>query len=134
MIAKWAGVSPSAIEGSTVGMVHRTEDIQRVDGSGQRSDGGLGMGHEPEDVAGLAFPKPAKELSKYLLPSPYIESTDPKIKQLAPTIIKDKEDGWQKVEAIFDYVQENVKYAFSKEIQPAVDDLKAGEGDGEEVT
>lgn len=89
---------------------------------------------KPEDIAGLAFPKPAKELSKYLLPSPYIESTDPKIKQLAPTIIKEKEDPWQKVEAIFDYVQENVKYEFSTEIHPAVDALKAGKGDCEELT
>ncbi|MFN0017320.1 MAG: transglutaminase-like domain-containing protein [Pirellulaceae bacterium] len=89
---------------------------------------------KPDDMAGLTFPKPAKELSKYLLPSPYIESTDPKIKLLAPTIIKDKEDGWQKVEAIFDYVQENVKYEFSKEIHPAVEALKAGKGDCEELT
>jgi hypothetical protein len=89
---------------------------------------------KPEDMAGLTFPKPAKELSKYLLPSPYIESTDPKIKLLAPTIIKDKEDGWQKVESIFDYVQENVKYEFSKEIHPAVEALKARKGDCEELT
>ena len=89
---------------------------------------------KPDDIAGLAFPKAAKELSKYLLPSPYIESTDPKIKQLAPTIIKDKDDPWQKVEAIFDYVQENVKYEFSTEIHPAVEALKARKGDCEELT
>ncbi len=89
----------------------------------------------PADVSGLAPPvKPSKNLSKFLLPSPYIESTDPRIKQLAPTIIKDKEDAWQKVEAIFDYVQENVKYEFSTEIHPAVDALKAGKGDCEELT
>ena len=88
-----------------------------------------------DDVTGLSLAsKPAKDLSKYLLPSPYIESTDPKIKQLAPTIIKDKEDAWQKVEAIFDYVQENVKYEFSTDIHPAVDALKAGKGDCEELT
>lgn len=90
---------------------------------------------KPDDTTGLSSPaKPAKELSKYLLPSPYIESADPKIKQLAPTIIKDKEDDWQKVEAIFDYVQENVKYEFSTEIHPAVDALKARKGDCEELT
>ncbi|MGI8977636.1 MAG: transglutaminase-like domain-containing protein [Pirellulaceae bacterium] len=90
---------------------------------------------KPDDVTGLAFPaKPTKDLSKYLLPSPFIESTDPKIKQLAPTIIKDNEDAWQKVEAIFDYVQENVKYEFSTEIHPATDALKAGKGDCEELT
>ncbi len=90
---------------------------------------------KPDDVTGLALPaKPAKELSKFLLPSPYIESTAPKIKLLAPTIIKDKEDAWQKVEAIFDYVQENVKYEFSTEIHPAVEALKAGKGDCEELT
>ena len=90
---------------------------------------------KPDDITGLAVPaKPTKDLSKFLLPSPYIESTDPKIKQLAPTIIKEKEDDWQKVEAIFDYVQENVKYEFSTEIHPAVDALKARKGDCEELT
>ena len=90
---------------------------------------------KPDDITGLSSPaKPAKDLSKFLLPSPYIESGDPKIKQLAPTIIKDKDDSWQKVEAIFDYVQENVKYEFSTEIHPAVDALKAGKGDCEELT
>lgn len=89
---------------------------------------------KPDDISGLVFPKPGRDTAKYLLPSPYIESTDPKIKQLAPTLIKDKEDPWQKVEAIFDYVQENVKYEFSTEIHPAVDALKAGKGDCEELT
>lgn len=90
---------------------------------------------KPEDLSGLSPPaKLPKDFAKFLSPSPYIESTDPKIKQLAPTIIKDKEDGWQKVEAIFDYVQENVKYEFSTEIHPAVEALKAGKGDCEELT
>jgi transglutaminase-like putative cysteine protease len=90
---------------------------------------------KPDDITGLVLPaKPAKNLSKYLLPSPYIESANPKIKQLAPTIIKDKEDPWQQVEAIFDYVRENVKYEFSTEIHPAIDALQAGKGDCEELT
>jgi hypothetical protein len=90
---------------------------------------------KPDDITGLGLPaKPSKDLSKFLLPSPYIESTDPKIQQLAPTIIKDKEDAWQKVEAIFDYVQENVKYEFSTDIHPAIDALKTGKGDCEELT
>ena len=90
---------------------------------------------KPDDVAGLTPPaRPARDMSRYLLPSPYIESTDPKIKSLAPTIIKGEEDDWKKVEAIFDYVQENVKYEFSPEIHPAIEALKAGKGDCEELS
>ena len=90
---------------------------------------------KPDDVGGLSSPaKPSRDLTKYLAPSPYIESTDPKIKQLATTIIKDKSEAWEKVEAIFDYVQANVKYEFSTEIHPAIDALKAGKGDCEELT
>lgn len=90
---------------------------------------------KPDDLTGLSSPtKPPRDFTKYLQPSPYIESGDPKIKQLAPTIIKEKEDPWEKVEAIFDYVQENVKYEFSPDIKPAVAALKAGKGDCEELT
>jgi hypothetical protein len=90
---------------------------------------------KPDDVSGLTSPaRPPKEMSRYLLPSPYIESTDAKIKSLAPTIVKGQDDDWKKVEAIFDYVQENVKYEFSPEIHPAVEALKAGKGDCEELT
>src|SRR4051794_4292390 len=48
-----ASVSPSALACSTVGMGHRGEDLQAVDRPGERVDGVLGMGHEPEDVAVL---------------------------------------------------------------------------------
>jgi len=90
---------------------------------------------KPDDLSGLSPPaKAPKDFAKYLQPSPYIESNDAKIKQLAPTIVKEKEDPWQKVEAIFDYVQANVKYEFSTEIHPAVAALKAGKGDCEELT
>ena len=90
---------------------------------------------KPDDLTGLSSPaKLPKDFSKYLQPSPYIESDDPKIKQLAPTIVKEKETPWEKVEAIFDYVQENVKYEFSPDIKPAVAALKAGKGDCEELT
>jgi hypothetical protein len=90
---------------------------------------------KPDDLAGLSLPpKLPKDFTKYLQPSPYIESGDPKIKQLAPTIVKEREDPWEKVEAIFDYVQENVKYEFSPDIKPAVAALKAGKGDCEELT
>lgn len=89
----------------------------------------------PDEVGGLVIPaKLPRELAKFILPSPYIESTDPKIKSLAPGIIKDQTADWEKTEAIFDYVRDNVKYEFAKEIKPAIAALKDGKGDCEELS
>src|SRR3954471_3329917 len=52
-----SGVSPSATAsssvGSNAGMRHGAEDHEAVGRAGQRVDGVLGVGHEPEDVAGV---------------------------------------------------------------------------------
>src|SRR4051795_8623896 len=50
-----ASVRPSATASSSDGAdkAHRAEDQQAVVGAGERVDGVLGVGHEPEDVARL---------------------------------------------------------------------------------
>lgn len=89
----------------------------------------------PEVTSDLVIPaKPGKELLKLLQPSPYIESNDPLIKQLAPTLIKDQATAWDQTGAIFDWVRENVKYKFAKDIKPAIAALKDKEGDCEELS
>jgi transglutaminase-like putative cysteine protease len=78
--------------------------------------------------------KTSRELSKFLLPSPYIESTDPKIKSLAAEITAGKEPGWDRTAAVFDWVRANVKYDFAEQIKPAVQALQDGQGDCEELS
>jgi transglutaminase-like putative cysteine protease len=88
----------------------------------------------PADVSQYRMPKRTRETAKFLLPSPFIESTDPKIRTLAPQIIAGKEDAWQQTEAIFDWVRENVRYEFAETIRPATEALKDGVGDCEELS
>jgi hypothetical protein len=89
----------------------------------------------PEVTSDLVIPaKLNKDLQKLLLPSPYIESNDPLIKSLAPTLIKDKDTAWDQTGAIFDWVRENVAYEFAKDIKPAVAALKDKKGDCEELS
>jgi hypothetical protein len=89
----------------------------------------------PAETIGLAAPaRPARELARFLAPSPYIESNDAKIKSLVPQIIADKSGGWDQAAAIFDWVRANVKYEFAEQIKPAVAALDDGQGDCEELS
>lgn len=90
---------------------------------------------EPVGVEELVVPgKVGKELSKYLLPSPFIESNDAKIRAQAPQLIANKPNAWEQVAAIFDWVREKVKYQFAEEIKPAIAALRDGVGDCEELS
>lgn len=89
----------------------------------------------PASTEALKIPaRVSADLAKYLRPSPYIESTDPKIRSLAPGLIADKGNPWQQTEAIYSWVRENVRYEFSPEIKPAIAALQAGQGDCEELS
>src|SRR5207253_9573437 len=79
-------------------------------------------------------PKANAKTTRFLAPSPYIESNDPKIKSLAAEITADKQPAWDKAAAIFDWVRANVKYEFAKDIKPATAALKEGQGDCEELS
>jgi transglutaminase-like putative cysteine protease len=90
---------------------------------------------EPESTAGYRPPpRSSREIAKYLLPSPYIESTDPKIKSLAAEIATGKNSGWEQTAAAFDWVRANVRYEFAEQIKPAVAALNDGQGDCEELS
>jgi len=69
----------------------------------------------------------------YLGPSPYIESRNPKIMALAKELPADKEHDWQKVEAIYDFVREHVKYV-NGDLKGAARALADKTGDCEELS
>lgn len=88
----------------------------------------------PTETSVYRAPKPDRELAKFLNPSPYIESKDPKIKAIASQETGGKEQAWDQVAAIFDWVRANVKYEFAEQIKPATAALKDGQGDCEELS
>ena len=77
--------------------------------------------------------KLSRQMRQYLLPSPKIEIRDPKIRELAKKIGADQEKAWQRVEAIYDWVRENVKYE-NGPLKGAAAALRDGTGDCEELT
>ena len=88
----------------------------------------------PEDTAQFLVPeKTTRKMTPFLGVSPYIETTNAKIKTLAKDVVKDKESAWEKVEAIYDYVRDHVEYQDGP-LKGAVAALKDGTGDCEELT
>ena len=73
------------------------------------------------------------DVRRYLTPSPLIESSNPKIRQLAKEIGVDKENAWDHVEAIYDWVRNKIKYEKGP-IKGAMAGLKDGTGDCEELS
>jgi hypothetical protein len=92
----------------------------------------------PSDTEQFVLPndkKLPKEIRPYLLPSPYIESTHYRIKEIARTILKDHADepAWKKVEAIYDWTREKVEYV-NGPLKGALKSLQDGTGDCEELS
>ena len=88
----------------------------------------------PDDPAGLVVPtRVPREIAQYLAPSPYIESRHPKIRDLTREIVGEAEGGWEKTEAIYDWVRENVEYK-EGELKGALAAMRDGYGDCEELT
>ena len=74
------------------------------------------------------------ELRKYMGVSPSIETTHPLIVNAGRELAADAENDWQKVEIIYDWVRSHIKYKFDEELKGALQALKSGEGDCEELT
>ena len=89
----------------------------------------------PQSVTGLACPDmvPAA-VRKYLLVSPFIEMRDPSIVKVSREVGYDAENDWQRVELIYDWVRERIRYEFDEEQRGAAEALKVGVGDCEELT
>lgn len=89
----------------------------------------------PEDTKVFklaAHPEKEKDAALYLGVSPYIESRHAKIVKLAKDTVEGK-DGWEKVEAICDAVQEKLKFK-EGELKGALKGLNDGFGDCEEFS
>jgi hypothetical protein len=86
----------------------------------------------PEKTDDLVIPdRPPREVRKYLGGSPYIETKHQKIRSLAKDIWKDLDDSatdWQRVEAIYDFVLERVKYVEGPD-KGAIDSLRDEQAD-----
>jgi hypothetical protein len=74
------------------------------------------------------------DIRNYLSSSPKIETRDPKIRSEAKQIIAEHEKAWDKVEAIYDYVREHVKYKEGAPLRGAIAAMKDGTGDCEDMT
>jgi hypothetical protein len=61
----------------------------------------------------------SREMAQYLAESPCIESKDPRFAKMFAEITKDRRTDWEKVEALYSFVQNNVKYDDTAWRQPA---------------
>jgi transglutaminase-like putative cysteine protease len=87
----------------------------------------------PTDIADLVIPKnPPREVKKFLLPSPQIEITNPKIRTLAKDATEGKATAWEQVAAIYEAVREKVKIENDK-LKGAANTLRDGMGAEEDV-
>lgn len=90
----------------------------------------------PEDTGQFKIPTKKqldRKLKMYLGPSPFIQCRDAKIRNLAKEITANKEGDWEKVEAMYDWVQENIKYK-EGDLKGALKALRDKEGDCEELS
>lgn len=90
----------------------------------------------PKDTTKLFFAEnvPSK-LKQYLRPSPYIESSDKRIEQIAQGIgTAEGLTDWQRVEEIYKWVRDNVEYKFDTKIHTCLEAIDSGHGDCEELS
>jgi len=90
----------------------------------------------PEDTSIFVLPKKLpRDVRAYLGPSPFIESQHAKIRAQAKEATAGKETAWEQVEAMFDWVRENIEP--SREAVPlkgAMAALRDGNGDCEDLS
>ncbi len=87
----------------------------------------------PEDTSDLTIPtRLPQNMRLYLSASPMIETTNAMIRKTAREVAGDKK-GWARVEAIYDWVRDNVEYKEGS-LKGAVAALRDGTGDCEELT
>ncbi|MCY2993409.1 MAG: transglutaminase-like domain-containing protein [Planctomycetota bacterium] len=74
-----------------------------------------------------------QKVRPYLGPSPMIDCRHNSIRDKAKQLVADKETAWAQVEAIYDWVRENVKYQDGK-TKGALEALREGKGDKHDLT
>lgn len=89
----------------------------------------------PREPHSLQIPERIpRELRTFMGNSPLIETTHPQIRQLADQLVQEEVGAWQQVEAIYDWVWENIEYEFDEQLQGALAALQTRRGDCEERT
>lgn len=89
----------------------------------------------PEQTDLLQIPqRPSRDLRLFMGNSPNIDASNSRIKMLARELeAEPKETAWDRVEHIYDYVQDNIEYVEGP-IRNASDALKDQKGDCEDMT
>jgi len=92
----------------------------------------------PEKTDCYFIPKNVpRSVTRYKKRSQYMQSDSSKIRSLAKEIVKEKDNDWDKVEALFNYVRENVMYeeetAETKPMRGALAALENKKGDCEDM-
>jgi hypothetical protein len=86
-----------------------------------------------EQTDDLIIPKKIdNDLRRFLQPSPHIEAKHAEIRRVAREVVNELEpdaSDWKKLEALYDYVQDNIKYIEGAADKSALDTLREGEAD-----
>jgi hypothetical protein len=89
----------------------------------------------PEDTSQYRMPKRVRgKLRTFLKPSPYIESQDKRIREIAKNLTDETLSAWEQVEKNYRWVRETVQYKFDPVIQTCLTALDKKEGDCEELS
>jgi transglutaminase-like putative cysteine protease len=91
----------------------------------------------PAETASLVIPKEVpREVRKYLLPSPQVESTNSKVRALAKELTEGKETAWEQLTAIAAGVREKIRYEQEGRniMRGAAGALRDGKADKEDLT
>lgn len=94
---------------------------------------------EPDHVERFTLPSPSAAdagVRRYLSPSPYVESSHRAIRALAGEIDKPGGTAWQRVEAIYDWVRDNIRFVDNQGQEPVgtLTTLERKHGDCDEMS
>lgn len=89
----------------------------------------------PENPEKLVIAEnPPRDVRLWLGPSPMIDSRHNSIHDKAKSLTADKSTAWSQVEALYDWVRDNVKYQGASNLKGALETMRSGSGDKEDVT
>ncbi|MDO5309517.1 MAG: transglutaminase-like domain-containing protein [Planctomycetia bacterium] len=92
----------------------------------------------PTDTSLYHIPKTVpNDVKRYLRSGTYIESGSKTVRTLARNLVKDIESDWDKVDAFFNYIRENIQYKdllIEKPMRGALAALKTNDGDCEDMS
>ncbi len=91
---------------------------------------------EPNVIEGFRLAESVPgSVKKYLSPSPYIESDDSRIAEIARQIsLPSSAPAWDQVKTIYEWVRDNIDYRFDPQIRSCLEALDKGHGDCEEMS